>query len=165
MLYFSYGSNMSVRRLQSRVSSARFTTTASLHKYDLRFHKKSDDGSGKCDAYATGNSEDIVWGVVFEINESEKSILDKKESLGRGYNEKDVQLITPSGEIIVAFTYYAIRIAQKLKPYSWYLQHVLVGAEENGLPGGYVEKIKRIESINDPVAGRHEREMAIYAKG
>ena len=165
MLYFSYGSNMSIKRFQSRVPSARFISTAFLRSHDLRFHKKSDDGSGKCDAYATGNREDIVWGVIFDMDVEEKSVLDEKESLGLGYDEKNVDLTTPAGKSVTAFTYYAIRIAQQLKPYRWYLNHVLVGAEENDLPKEYVERITRIDSIDDPVVGRYEREMAIYARG
>ncbi len=53
MLYFSYGSNMSSRRLLSRVPSARFITSASLPGHALHFHKKGLDGSAKCDAYET----------------------------------------------------------------------------------------------------------------
>ena len=100
MLYFSYGSNMSIKRLQSRVPSARFISTAFLCQHELRFHKESDDGSGKCDAYKTGRMEDSVWGVVFEIAADEKSVLDEKENLGHGYDEKEVTLTTPAGETL-----------------------------------------------------------------
>lgn len=162
MLYFSYGSNMSAKRLRSRVPSARFITIASLRNYDLRFHKVGRDGTGKCDSYATGNSEDVVWGVVFEINKAEKHVLDEKESLGYGYDEKVVELTTSSGETITAFTYCAILIDQKLKPFSWYTHHVLTGAEENGLPGEYIEKIRQVESITDSDSDRQAKEMAIY---
>jgi len=164
MLYFSYGSNMSIKRLQSRVPSARFISTAFLCQHELRFHKESDDGSGKCDAYKTGRMEDSVWGVVFEIAADEKSVLDEKENLGHGYDEKEVTLTTPAGETLrAAFTYYAIRIAQKLKPYNWYLYHALVGAEESGLPREYVERIRQVKTIKDPIDDRRAEEMAIYA--
>jgi len=162
MLYFSYGSNMSVKRLQSRVPSARFVSTAFLCSHDLRFHKESDDGSGKCDVYKTGCPEDCVWGVVFEIDAAGKGVLDEKESLGYGYDEKEVTLMTPEGETITAFTYYVIRITQQLKPYRWYLHHVLSGAEENGLSRKYVNRIRRVESIEDPNDERSKREMVIY---
>jgi len=44
MLYFSYGSNMSERRLKDRVPSAKKICKAFLRKHDLRFHKKGMDG-------------------------------------------------------------------------------------------------------------------------
>ena len=163
MLYFSYGSNMSIKRLVDRVPSAKFETVASLHEHDLRFHKKSKDGSGKCDACKTNNPKHFVIGVVFEIDESEKSDLDRKEGLGYGYEEKEVTLISLSGEKISALTYYATSIDSELKPYHWYKHHVLTGAKENELPAEYIEKINSIESVADIKPERHESEMAIYA--
>lgn len=163
MLYFSYGSNMSIKRLQDRTPSAKFVTIATLNKHDLKFHKKSEDGSSKCDAHETRNHEHAVIGVVFEITGSEKPVLDRIEGLGYGYEEKTIELTTQSGEIIRASTYYATIIDPGIKPYNWYKHHVLTGARENGLPDAYVELIENIESIKDPKSERHEREMAIYA--
>ena len=59
-----------------------------MRDHDLRFHKKSKDGSGKCDALETNNSEHFVIGVVFKISETDKSELDRKEGLGFEYEEK-----------------------------------------------------------------------------
>lgn len=163
MLYFSYGSNMSVTRLKDRVPSAKFVSVATLYEHDLMFHKISKDGSGKCDAYKTNSENHRVIGVVFEIAESKKAELDRKEGLGYGYDEKVVELAAQSGDTIKATTYYAIKIDSGLKPYEWYTHHVLTGAKENGLPCEYVEKIESVESISDPKSERHEKEMVIYA--
>ncbi len=163
MLYFSYGSNMSIKRLMDRVPSAKVETVATLHEHDLRFHKISNDGSGKCDAHETNSSEHFVIGVVFEIAESEKQDLDKKEGLGYGYKQKEVTLTSVSGESISAITYCATNIDPERKPYHWYKHHVLTGAKENGLPVEYIEKISSIESAADPKLERHKREMEIYA--
>lgn len=163
MLYFSYGSNMSIKRLIDRVPSAKFVTVAVLHGHDLRFHKISKDGSGKCDAHETNNPEHSVIGVVFEIEESEKQSLDRKEGLGYGYQQKQVTLTSVSGESISAITYYATKIGSDLKPYNWYKHHVITGAKENELPVEYIDKINSIESITDPKPERHASEMAIYA--
>jgi len=154
---------MSIKRLINRVPSAKFETVATLHEHDLRLHKKSKDGSGKCDAYETNNPGHFVVGVVFKIAPPEKKYLDKKEGLGCGYEQKEVMLRTVTGETIRAITYYATDIDSKLKPYYWYKHHVLIGAEENGLPIEYIEKISSIESVTDPKLERHESEMAIYA--
>jgi len=162
MFYFSYGSNMSIKRLKARVPSARARCVATLHGHELRFHKKSNDGSGKCDAYETSNPGRVVIGVVFEMAETDKPELDSKEGLGYGYEQKEVLVSVPAGGTIRAVTYYATRIDSELRPYHWYKHHVLTGAKENGLPDEYVEKINDIESLADPDPERHEHEMAIY---
>jgi len=163
MLYFSYGSNMSSKRLKERVPSAYYVTVATLLKHELRFHKKSLDGSGKCDAYETGKDDHQIMGVVFELAKLEKPKLDIKEGLGKGYEEKLVNLVSQSGEHIEALTYYATSIDKTKKPYHWYKQHVINGAEEFGLPEEYIEKIRSTESIVDNEPGRHELELSIYA--
>jgi hypothetical protein len=154
---------MSINRLQARAPSAKFVTVAILYEHELRFHKISNDGSGKCDAYKTNDESDLVIGVIYAIAESEKQDLDRKEGLGYGYEEKMVELIVDSGETIKATTYYATNIGTGLNPYIWYTHHVLTGARENRLPNEYVKKIENVESIFDPKPERHEKEMAIHA--
>ncbi len=161
MLCFCYGSNMSRRRLQARVPSAQFIALAELPRHRLRFHKAALDGSAKCDAHETGNSDDGVIGVVYEIADDEKPDLDKHEALGRGYDQKQVELITRTGNL-QAWMYFATRIKDSLKPFHWYKEHVLIGARENGLPADYIAQIEAAESIEDPKSKRHKREMAIY---
>jgi hypothetical protein len=59
---------MFTARLQQRVSSATPVRIAKLLNHSLRFHKRSNkDGSGKADAYFTGEPEHVVWGVIFQI--------------------------------------------------------------------------------------------------
>jgi len=162
MLYFAYGSNMSIRRLRERAPSARFIAVCTLTKHELKFHKASEDGSGKCDAAETGNNDNSVTGVVFEIRESEKIDLDRKEGLGFGYEERVVEVTSTEGGVLQATMYYAKKLDPSLKPYYWYKEHVLKGAKENGLPEHYIQSIESIESGADPKQERHETEMAIY---
>ncbi len=79
MKYFAYGSNMSIARLRERVPSAVSFGCHALKEHDLRFHKSSKDGSGKCNAFFTGNDDDTILGVLFEIKSSEMSALDRAE--------------------------------------------------------------------------------------
>ena len=134
MLYFSYGSNMSIKRLRRRTPSAEFVTVSFLANHQLSFHKAGKDGSAKCDALKTNNDEDFVIGVVFNISESEKCDLDRYEGLGNGYDEKIVTLLSSEGHSMEAVTYYATNIDSGLKPYHWYKEHVIRGAKENKLP-------------------------------
>lgn len=162
LYYFAYGSNMSTKRLTQRVASARFVSLATLDNHCLRFHKKSHDGSAKCDAFETDNSDDEVIGTLFTMDEAEKPLLDYAEGLGAGYDIKKVTLTLPSGKSQQAFTYYATDIDETFLPYTWYLAHVVNGAKEHGLPEDYVKKIKQIKAIEDTNQQRHEKESAIH---
>jgi len=162
MLYFSYGSNMSIRRLTERTPSAGFVAVARLPGHELKFHKIGRDGSGKCDAAMTGDDDNMVIGVVFDFPASEKPILDRYEGLGAGYQEKSVIVVPQTGKALEAVTYYATRIDPLLHPFHWYKQHVVTGATENSLPEHYVARIAAVESIADPMAGRHAEELKIY---
>lgn len=164
MLYFAYGSNMSSLRLQARLASATRVSVGRLAGHRLVFHKVGDDGSGKCDAWSTGNPADQVCGVVFDIAEREKGILDRIEGLGIGYEEEWVALLTPGRGVLEAFTYRATRIDPSLRPYHWYKEHVLAGANENHLPDAYVRTIERVPAIDDPDQVRRAREAEIYRR-
>jgi hypothetical protein len=65
--YFAYGSNMSTPRLRYRVPGCRFTFVARLPNYKLCFHKRSKDGSAKCNAFRTAEPTDAVIGAVYQI--------------------------------------------------------------------------------------------------
>ncbi len=64
MKYFAYGSNMSISRLRERVPSAVRLGIFFLEGHRLCFHKASEDGSAKCDAYQTNNPNDEVIGAL-----------------------------------------------------------------------------------------------------
>jgi hypothetical protein len=84
VIYFAYGSNMLTPRLRHRAPSSVLLSTASLPQHRLRFHKRSKDGSGKCNAYPTADASDAVYGALFEIPQEEKRKLDRTEGLGSG---------------------------------------------------------------------------------
>ncbi|MFB0979969.1 MAG: gamma-glutamylcyclotransferase [Alteromonadaceae bacterium] len=162
MKYFAYGSNMSLVRLKERVPSTIKLEIVTLKNHQLRFNMSGNDGSGKCDSFETNNSEDLVIGVLFEINENEKVILDRAESLGTGYSEKLVFVQNYSGEIFEALIYCAIKIDASLKPYSWYLNHVIIGAKETKLPAEYLAVIESVECIEDLNKNREAKEREMY---
>ena len=162
MKYFAYGSNMSISRFRKRVPGARRMGCYCLKGYDLRFHKLGKDGSGKCDAYFTGKSHDCVIGALFEIAPDEKRDLDKVEGLGYGYEEKRIIISDQFGFESEATTYYATNIDESLKPYSWYLNHVLIGARESGLPQSYVDKIEAVAHLEDQDEVRDRQQRAIH---
>ena len=163
MKYFAYGSNMSLLRLRARVPSAERMGMFTLVEHVLRFHKWSrKDKSAKCDALFTGNPEDFVIGALFWIPRDEKRPLDKAEGLGFGYDEKRVTVTDTLGNSHDAFTYCATSTDPSLLPHSWYVNHVIVGAKETGVPADYLDAISATRSQEDPDRKRDARERAIY---
>ena len=158
--YFAYGSNMSSKRLKDRVKSAEPIARAILRCHRLKFHKESNDESGKCDIVVSSAS-DVVWGRVYEIDEKQKKCLDRVEY---GYCEKYVTVELDCGSTVRAVTYYANPKKTKLglKPYTWYKKHVLKGAEEASLPEDYIERVKAIDAVEDCCKEREARELEIY---
>jgi gamma-glutamylcyclotransferase len=163
MLYFAYGSNMSSARLIQRVPSAVQKDIGLLHSHRIEFHKVSfKDSSAKCDAFHTGNADNFLAGVLYEISPEQRELLDRVEGLGHGYEVKTVKIKTCSGQDVIAFTYYATKINPTLKPFHWYKHHVLWGAKEHGLPDDYIEQLIAIDSIEDLDASRVEKELSVY---
>lgn len=164
LLYFAYGSNLHPLRLRKRVPSTMELDVAELAGFALRFHKLSaHDGSGKCDAYRTGQTGDTVHGVVFQIAASDQSALDAFE--GKGYG---VQTVTVSGSQgpHEVFTYLADpdSIDASLHPFDWYKQLVLVGAELHGFPDAYVDSIRAQPDVADPNEKRAKEHEALLAE-
>jgi gamma-glutamylcyclotransferase len=148
--YFAYSSNMLTNRLRERVPSATAIGIGQLVGYALRWDKRSGrDGSGKCDAEATGRQDDVVWGVLFELDPEDKPALDQAEGLGAGYTEKTVNVLTETGPV-AAVMYYATDKDASLRPYHWYKALVIAGAREHGLPPSYRSRLELVVTVSDP---------------
>lgn len=164
---FAYGSNLSRERLRRRAPSARFLGSARLRGYELRFHKRGADGSGKADVFRTDRPEDVVWGALFEIDGRHKDDLDRYEDLGRSYREARLPVRTPDDGVVRAFTYLALpsAIEPGLKPFAWYRAFLVRGARERGLPTEWIEALESVEVKQDPDAERARRNRRILEGG
>ena len=116
MNYFAYGSNMLQRRLWRRIPEAKFISSpCHLSGYKLSFHKIGQDKSGKCNIFETGNANDYVEGVLFDLPQPSFPILDRYE--GNGYSRKTIEIFDSRGNSIEAFTYMANLIDESLIPF------------------------------------------------
>jgi len=151
MYIFSYGSNLCFTRIHDRIGSVKYISIGRLLYHQLKIHKRSTDGSAKADAFETGNKSDFVLGVVYDIDPSEKQTLDRFEGLGAGYDEKEVSIILNSQELVTAQMYCANKsfIDSSLRPFSWYLKYIIIGATDYGFPDEYIKQLKSISSIAD----------------
>lgn len=158
--YAAYGFNLHPIRLSDRVPSAKLLGKGILEGKALRFHKRSKDGSGKCNI--VDDNKQQVYVAVYKIDESEKPALDNAEGVGYGYRTEEVK--------VVGFgkcsTYIAedSHIDDSLKPYTWYKEMILVGCEKLEIPMTYIDQISGVVADVDLDKQRHAKYMELIVR-
>ena len=181
--YFAYGSNMLVAKLRSqkRCPTAEKIEPSKgsqhlIRNHTFKFHKRSKDLSAKGDAEATNDDNDIVYGVLFSINdEHELKKLEREEGVKAGYYKKNVDVIDEeTGDETTAITFCAeqahipggywyektlakSRQDSNLLPYHWYKRQTVQGAIDNRLPDHYIKKLESFEFEEDDYADGWEK--------
>ena len=144
-----------------RVPSADLVGIAKHPNHALTFHKRSNDGSSKCNMFKS--EPDLIYGAIYKLNPEHKDELDKFEGKGYGYIDNQLTLEHNENQY-TCFTYLAQQsyIVSDLKPYHWYKKLVILGAEYLGFPDTYISSINAVESIEDQDAIRgKEKEKLI----
>ncbi|MGI9249173.1 MAG: gamma-glutamylcyclotransferase family protein, partial [Woeseiaceae bacterium] len=124
-------------------------TTSFLRDWSLHFHKRSQDGSGKCNILSGGSGVHVA---IFEISKEDKLALDKIEGLGSGYSETLLNI--PEIGDCVSYAAEESHIDDSLVPYDWYKELVLLGARTHGFPADYLNRIGSLPSHQDPDPNR-----------
>jgi len=153
LVYFAYGSNMLRERLDARCPNVRLLGNAVLDGHRLTFDQFSHvDGSGKGGIVPAPGER--VPGVLWTLPPGDLPALDLAESAGRGYERAGVTVTRAGGGAVEAITYRPIDLRGDLRPWDWYLALVVAGAEQQGLPGDYVGRLREVRAAVDP---EHER--------
>ncbi|MGI9236881.1 MAG: gamma-glutamylcyclotransferase family protein [Woeseiaceae bacterium] len=165
MHYLAYGSNLHPIRLIDRVPGARLAGTTALIGYRLTFHKRSVDGSAKCNLDDTDDSTDIAYAAVYSLPEDEVHLLDKAEGLGNGYFKRELR-VELRGLSLKPFSYFAsdTHLSPDLQPYHWYKGLVLAGACKHQFPEHYVKKIAAIAAKYDLNIDRRKKMEYLLAR-
>lgn len=165
--YFAYGSNMLKRRLVARCPSAQVINCGYVLGFSFTFKKRGEDGSGKAGLTYAPNSSTPVHGVLYRIPLSELNLLDEAEWEGNGYDRIDGISTASSvnNKIIKSSTYLATDLHNDLQPFDWYKALVVAGAKENKLPMYWINMLRSIDALNDPVPSRANRLHALEILG
>ncbi|XP_035602154.1 gamma-glutamylcyclotransferase [Oncorhynchus keta] len=147
-LYFAYGSNLLKERLQLKNPSASIHCVARLQDYKLIFGNykglASDRWHGGV-ATIENSPADEVWGVVWRMNVADLESLDSQENVRLGaYSPVEVNVKTRGQELNCRT--YIMNSCIYAPPSPQYLKVILMGAEQNGLPKNYQEKLRSIET-------------------
>jgi len=146
--YFAYGSNLARSRIAQRTGAAPPARPACLHHYRLTFNVRADDAVF---ANIVPCPQAIVWGTAYWLNRAMMSALDGYEGVAAGcYRRAVVAVATVDGENLMAETYVggACFLGLVGRPSDAYLQLILGGAREHGLPEAYIQSVAACASGN-----------------
>lgn len=159
-LYFAYGSNLLSARLATRCPSAAFVGLAGAPDHTTAFDVRATDGSTKLGLRRCLGT--IAHGAVWSIAEDDRPGLAAAEGLN--YVEvDDFAVIGGSGEPLPVVTWLPKRPAEAGRPWTWYRDLVIAGAEECGLPEATIAAFETTDADEDPVVDRATRLVAMAA--
>ncbi len=127
--------------------------------WSLQFHKRSVDGSGKCNIVNSGKG---IYVAVYEMQERDKEKLDQIEGIGKGYH--DFSIDVPEFGSCSTYLGFTRHICDELKPYDWYREMVLLGCRKLDFPDNYVSSIEAVRNGPDPDERRGREQWRIVER-
>ncbi|MCA9007822.1 MAG: gamma-glutamylcyclotransferase, partial [Planctomycetaceae bacterium] len=108
-------------------------------------------------------ADSSVWGVVYQISPEQKKLLDEYESLGKGYQIFNTEVVSADNQCLSVYTYQAMAefIDPQLQPFDWYHEFVLQGVCFHKFPEEYQEIIRAVQMMKDPDTERAARHQAL----
>lgn len=138
MLYFTYGSNLNHKQMNYTCPDNKFIKRVYLDNYKFVYDGHSNKWKGAV-ANILKSADNIVWGGLYEISESDLANLDRREGFPKSYNRKELEIKDDQGNIYKAITYF--RIGEKVdNPSNKYRKIVVSGTKDCDLPDSYVKK-------------------------
>lgn len=142
--YFAYGSNLSKQRMMRRTGPILNARVARLNDYRLAFNN-TDKAGNELYANIVPSAGGITWGVAYWCPPQAIAALDEYEGVADGcYRREWIEVVTIDGERLPAEVYIGgeqFTIAEG-RPSDWYLDIILLGAREHGLPEEYIRSIE-----------------------
>jgi len=154
------------QRLRSRAPSAAFVSIGILRGYRLHFNKLGQDDSGKGNIERSAGLRDLVYGVIFTVDDADVPNLDEAEDMSRGgYSRSTVQVEVDGTESVVESYFANSRfIDNSLRPFDWYAAMVVAGALQHGIPAEYCAALASVPTMIDPQGERRQRALAILGR-
>jgi gamma-glutamylcyclotransferase len=155
-VYFAYGRNMGSVAMELACPGHRFLGVAELRGHRLAFTRRSvRTGTGVADIVAAAGES--LWGALYELDAARLTALDEKEGAGWAYERRAVRVVpggagdaprtSPADQEVEAFAYAVIaRDGEHVAPSREYVEALLRGARERGLPAAYVAALGAVAS-------------------
>ena len=146
MYYFAYGSNMNWQQMQRRCPSSQFFCLARLPGYHFAIARHSRlRRCGTANIFPRADRE--VWGIVYEVSDSDLLILDSFED---GYRREKV-FVFRDGESrgsIEVLTYIAEKEDNAPLPNPEYKRLIVEGAKHWNVPAPYRLMLEKIQAVS-----------------
>jgi len=129
--YFSYGSNLSAHRmLNERNVNFISRKLAILENYKLVFNKVSKKNCYLGFANIVESEGDFVEGALYEINDSDISIIGRFEGEPNHYYRENIEVICDNQKVqAVVYIANPMMIRENIKPDKNYLNYLLEGKD------------------------------------
>ena len=123
--YFAYGSNLDLAQMKIRCPSSELISKGSLSGYRLTFNRYSSGWGGVVADVIQGKDSE-VWGLVFELSNSDLKRLDSYEGCYNDqtslYERWKAVINTPKGQISDVWVYTVVKKQKFVQPTLEYLQ-------------------------------------------
>lgn len=143
MLYFAFGSNLSVTQMRVRCPGSDPVGPALLTGRELGFAYRSQNfpPGGAADVVASEGAE--VWGALYRLTDSDLEQLDRFEWVGDGGYRRITVEVESGGETLPALCYEVVdRLDFELPPIPEYRQLMIDGSREHGLPDRWITSLE-----------------------
>ncbi len=150
ILHFAYGANMNPDQINARCSRPKVVGAACLTDYSLAFFEHSRVWDGGMETVVPDPGHEL-WGVLYELSVADGDGLDGWQDVridGTGaYFHYPVTVTDRDGKAWQAAIYKKDVRGRPRPPSRECLAFIVQGAVANGLPGGYIEELRRILSV------------------
>ena len=163
--YFAYGSNLDLPQMKRRCPSSKLISKGSLSGYRLTFNRFSSGwGGGVADVIQDQDSK--VWGLVFEISDSDLERLDRYEGCYKEqtslYERWKAVIDIPNGQVCDVWVYTVVEKQKFVPPTSEYLQIIKDAAVKWNFPKSYQDDWYLIPCTTDfPSTFKEQAKMAL----
>ena len=145
--YFAYGSNLDLPQMKRRCPSSKLISKGTLPGYRLTFNRFSSGwGGGVADVIQDQDSK--VWGLVFEISDSDLERLDRYEGYHKDqtsmYERWKAVIDTPNGQISDVWVYTVVEKQKFIQPTLEYLQIIKDAAVRWNFPKDYQQTLELV---------------------
>ena len=129
--YFAYGSNMNAQRMVSRKAFFTRRIKATLRMHRLVFNKIASQQPGYGFANIEADNYENVYGILYEMQESDVAELDKHEGVrSQHYERKTMTVETENGSVeAVVYVAHPSKIQNGLIPTEAYAENLYKGLD------------------------------------
>jgi gamma-glutamylcyclotransferase len=146
---FAYGSNLNSEQVRARCTNAKLVAVAKLADHQLGFFGYSPIWDGAEESVIPAAGQD-VWGVIYELTPSDKEKLDDWQDAlfdGSGsYFHSPAKVTDQEGKVYSVLLYKKASLGDPKKPSEEYLNFIVQGAVDRGLPAAYVDQLRSVET-------------------